>query len=177
MTHLDPRLGRADGVDDDGVGGDLEEAVLDGGVQGGAAAAEGEEAREVVVAAFELVDEGPGHRIADDLEPHGTLAHDRVPDGGRVDARRVVAVDDGVTGGERGERGPLRRAVHERRQHHEAGAAPRGGLDHRVEAGVGLGLAEGPAAHGAEEAVVLAPQHAFGHAGGAAGVEDVEVVG
>ena len=40
-----------------------------------------------------------------------------------------------------------------------------------------LPRAVGAAPHGGAEDVVLAPQHALGHARGAAGVEDVEVVG
>ncbi len=44
--------------------------------------------------------------------------------------------------------------------------------------GLGDGLRPPPAtAHGGEEDVLLAPEHALGHAGGAAGVEHVDVVG
>ena len=60
---------------------------------------------------------------------------------------------------------------------HHPGAPVGGGLHDGVERREGGGLPEGPATHGPDEDVVLAPQHALRHAGGPAGVEDVEVVG
>jgi hypothetical protein len=40
----------------------------------------------------------------------------------------------------------------------------------------GAVAAEGSSAHRGQEDVVLSPQHPFGHAGGAAGVDDVEIL-
>ena len=60
-----------------------------------------------------------------------------------------------------------------------AGSAPPVGVE-RVDDLLGRRdrrVAEVPAAERAEEDVLGAPHHALGHAGGAAGVEDVEVVG
>ncbi len=92
----------------------------------------------------------------------------------------VVGHHDGAAAGAGDERGPLGGAVHERRrrQHAQAAAAGDRGLgDGLVALEGGSGGADGPPAHGADVDVGLAPEHALGHAGGAAGVEDVEVVG
>ena len=79
-------------------------------------------------------------------------------------------------GEERAERHPVRGAVHERAGRHAAGARLEATFRDLLGRGDRLAAAA-RAAHRAEEHVFVAPHHAFRHARGAAGVEDVEVVG
>ena len=75
---------------------------------------------------------------------------------------------------------PLRRAVHERRdrQRSWSGRCAAALLDHAAPgARRACSSTDVDAAAEREEHVLVAPHHALGHAGGAAGVEDVAVVG
>ena len=84
---------------------------------------------------------------------------------------------DAVAAEERDRHRPLRVAVHERRERERAGRGWRETLSAICSGAVIGGAAVVPAAQGREEDVFGAPHHALGHAGGAARVEDVEVVG
>ncbi len=68
-------------------------------------------------------------------------------------------------------------AVHEGRRRHQAGPAVDGRLHDLVQGLPFPAGAEAASPHGSHEDVGLSPQHTLGHAGGPAGVEDVEVVG
>jgi hypothetical protein len=63
----------------------------------------------------------------------------------------------------------------ERRQHQQRDRPGRLTGEFGVR-GKGAVAAERPSAHRGQEDVVLSPQHSFGHAGGAAGVEDVQII-
>jgi hypothetical protein len=103
------------------------------------------------------------------------LLFDEAPDAGGVERpvgpqRDRPALEDAV------EHRPLRVPVHERRERERRARI----AGHRL-----LDLLRGgdrrpavvPAPHGGEEDVLLAPHDALRHPGGAAGVEDIDVVG
>ena len=82
---------------------------------------------------------------------------------------------DAPTGEQRAERHPVRGAVHERARGQAAGASLAGAI------GDLLGrrdlVPDAAATQGAEEGVLGSPHHSLGHAGRAARIEDVEIVG
>src|SRR5207248_4292384 len=75
------------------------------------------------------------------------------------------------------ERRQLGRAVHERRHREGRAWLPAGGLLGDLLGAPGWLPGGVAAAHTREQDVLLAPHHALGHAGRAAGVDDVEVAG
>ncbi len=77
---------------------------------------------------------------------------------------------------QRDERRPVAGAVHEGRCGERAVQVAVGGARHHLVDGRDRLLAGNASAHGGEEDVRLAPQHALRHAGRAAGVDHVEVV-
>ena len=177
--HLRAGLRGADGVHDHQVRQGGQQPVADRRRQRGAAVGDGEQARQVVVALLDLIDQRAGDRVADDRDAQHALALGQPEHGVGVEADDVIGQGDPAAGADGVEHPPLRGAVHER-----------GDQQQRPDAGLGAGLfgqiavavqlltagQERPAAHGRHEDVVLAPEHTLGHAGGAAGVEDVQVL-
>ncbi len=175
--HLGAGLRRAGRVADDQRREVGERELADRRGQRSAAVAHGVQRRRVVVVAVELVEQRTEHGVADDRERVDPLPLDRSPDVGRVEVPRVVRQHDGRTLGHHHERGPLGGSVHQRREHAElqpeAVVDPVGQV---VVTGHPFPRPDPATTHGGDEDVVLAPEHALGHAGRPAGVEDVEVV-
>ena len=158
-------------------GHDLEVALLHRHREQGGRGGDGEQGRQVpaVGLGLEGLDHRAAHGVAGDEHRVGALPLDGVP--------HVVGVepghqDDGVALRELAQQAPLGGAVHQRRRHQEhdpaAGRALPGQFVGRLDPVAGGGVDALPEGH---EDVLLPPHHALGHAGGAARVEDVEVVG
>ena len=121
--------------------------------------------------------DGLGEGVAHDDQPVDLLGFDRVEELDRVEWRegRVTTRPPSLEALDGGERTG---AVHERarrQQGHPRSAAVELGPD-VVDAAV-VGIAAEAAAVEPGEQIVLSPHDALGHAGGAAGVEHVDVVG
>ena len=128
--------------------------------------------REIAGLLAERVEERPREGVAHDGERLDALALDRVPDVVGVETLRVRLHDDRAAHVPHAEGHPVGRAVHERRCRKRPRAGPRARAGHqRLEARRHAARCEGR-----EEDVLLAPQHALRHAGGAARVEHVEIV-
>ena len=116
MAHLRAGLRRADRVEHAG-GRELSSRnrSFSAGFNGAPPLTSIEQARGVVPARLELLDERSGERVADHLHRQHLLGLDRPPHLGGVEAAGLVGHDDGAAAGEAGERRPLGGAVHERR--------------------------------------------------------------
>ena len=177
-VHLGARFRRAGGVGDDQVGQPGQRQLAHGRGQRSAAVAHGEEGGQVVTLLVQLHDQGAQDSVAHDGHGVGSLALDGPPHIVGVNPARVVGEDDRRPLGHEHEGGPLCRTVHEGRQEEEAERHALGqALGDALIAGDDLPGPHLPTTHGRHEDVVLAPQHTLGHAGGAARVEDVQVVG
>ena len=176
--HLRAGLGGTGGVGDHEVGDALERHGAHGRRERRAAVAHREERGEVVGLLVQLQQEGPQDGVAHDGHGVALLALDHRPDVVGDDTARLVGEEQRRPLRHQHEGGPLCRAVHERRQDHELERHALGqAFGQPLVAGDDLPRAHLPPAHGGHEDVVLAPQHALGHAGRPARVEDVEVVG
>ena len=98
-----------------------------------------------------------GHHVRGVEAPHFVLNHHR------------------AAGVERLKRGPMPGAVHERRRGQRLAMAGGGAFDITGQA-VDHHAVRAPRPKTRDEDVLVLPQHALGHAGGAAGVDDVKVV-
>ncbi len=178
LAHLPTGLRRAHAVDDHDVGQALEQLLLGSHAQGCAAREDHRQPREVVGVNGEVVEQRPGEGVADDLQEPDALTLAGGPHVDRVEALDHGLDDDRVAPVPSGEPDPVARPVHERRSRkgdRRAGGSGVGG-DRLVRLPLGGG-GRVAAAEGGDEDVGLAPEHALGHAGRAARVEDVEVVG
>ena len=131
---------------------------------------DGDEARQVVVGAVQVIEQGPGERVAHDDERGHPLALDHAPDVGRVEAFGMVWQADGAAAHPRVEADDLAGAVHQgrRRQHAQArGRAGQHGVESGAVGGPGDQLGDG---------VTLAPQHPLRPARRAPGVDHEQVV-
>ena len=168
-------LRRPDRVGQHEVGEAGEPAVLDRrGEHRGAGRERHQRAGVVVVGVgLELFDEGPSHRIAGHHQRVDPLGVHQPPGLGGVEPGRQ---HDRVPREGLAHQSPLAGPVHERGDEVE---------DQRVGVGLGdhvLGTPDALLGHGVDataeghEHLLVLPHHALGHAGGATGVQDVEVV-
>ena len=123
-----------------------------------------------------LIDQWPGEGVADDEERRDLFALAGVEDVGRVQSIGDRLDHDGAAGQPAAQGVPVGGAVHEGRGGQRPERARRRRLDDLVEPFVVGPVGPTDAERGDEE-VGLAPQDALGGARGAAGVDDVEVVG
>ena len=170
-------LGGADGVGDEDVREVLEELVLDRRREERRRGDHGDQRREVVGGArvVERLDQGLGHGVAGDHQRVDPLPFDQPPHvvGLELGHQDDLGADEALPHDR-----PLGGAVHERcdgqeGQRRRPGPSP---PSPRAPATLVLAMGSDPAAQGVED-VLVPPDHALGHAGGAAGVEDVAVVG
>ncbi len=160
------------------VGEGVHPALLDRRAEDRGAAGDGEQAGPVVRRAglglaLELLDQRAGHRVAGHEDQLHALALDQLPGALGVELR----LEDRQVAGEQVHQQPgLGAAVHQRAE--REGDHPRvGGLLGLVVLLQRLAGVEVDAAAEHPPEVLVAPHHALGEAGGAAGVDDVQVVG
>ena len=171
LHRLRAALGGAQRVEDAHLGEQLEELLLERRGQDGSARGEQLEGGEIVAALAQLIRERPAEGIAHDRERVDLLALDRRPDVVRVEVARLALHHDRAADVPHVEGHPVRRAVHEGRSRERPDPARLRALDDLLERAGIAGVERGA------QDVFLPPEHALGHAGGAARVEHVEVVG
>ena len=172
-----PALRGADGVDDDDVGEQFQHLILDRRAEHDGAGGHDEQRGQVPAAGVfgQGFDQRAGHGVAGDHDRRHPVGLDGVKH--RLCAE-VADEHHGVALEEKPQRAPLGGAVHQRRgvQRHHWRVGCSGLVGQFLSVGdpfVGVGVH--PAAERIEH-VLVAPHHPLGHAGGAAGVEHVEVV-
>ena len=106
------------------------------------------------------------------------FARGQLQNGTGIESGDIVGHRDPAAGADGVENTPLGGSVHQRRKHQERPHAGCGVylIDQILVAVQFRAAGERPTAHGRHEDVVLTPQNTLGHPGGAAGVEDVEIV-
>ncbi len=166
---------RAESVDDHDVRQQVENLRLDRRVQRRAARENDAEARQVVFAVPDRVDDRPRECIADDLQEVDLLAFDQRQDVRRVEPFDVALDEHGVALVQGGQRNPVTGAVHIRRGREHLHADRLRALDVLVERFQDLSVCRA-AAQCRYEYVGLPPENALRHTGGATGIEDVEIV-
>ena len=131
----------------------------------------------VRVAVFlELLGHGLGEGIAHDGDGVDPLGIHRAPQLRRIELLGTLQHDRDTADEPGDHRLEPARAVHQRRA--DEGAVANGRVLHELAVGLlGLGRGADAAAPEAGEEVALAPHHALGHAGGATGVEEQQLVG
>ncbi len=147
-----------------------DQLVLVVGAKGRSTGQDGAEARKVVPVAVQFVEQGSGESIADDEQEGDLLLFDQAPDVAWVEVFGYRLHIDGAARVPRAKAHPVGRAMHERRGEQGARTAP--GLGQHAFEGLGAAAPEA-----LDVGIGISPQHSLGHAGGAAGVEDVEIVG
>ncbi len=170
MRHLAAGFRRTEPVDDHHLGQVIEELVLERRRQRSTARHQDVEARNVVVAAVELVEERTRERIADDEEEGHLFTLDHRPHVDRVESTRDRLHENDAAADPRSEGHPVRSAVHEGRGRERAKPGVR-----RFEETCDVGR-RSRAVEAFDDGVAVSPHHTFRHAGRATGVENVEVV-
>ena len=125
---------------------------------------------EVVGRRLQLVEQRPGERVADDQQEVESFTFDEAPDVGRIEPIGDRLHEHGAAEVPRAKAHPVPSTMHQRRgdqRLHPTGGIGNDALD-RLRSG---------STEACDVGVAVAPQNTFRHAGGAAGVEDVEIVG
>ena len=130
-----------------------------------------------MVGPVELIEQRSNGGISDHREGVDPLIGHGLPHVSWVEVTRIVREDERGSLADHDEAGPLSGTVHQWRQQQDLETHAIAGSEFE---GL-IGAHELPASdlsptHGGHEDVVVPPQHALGHSGGSAGVEDIEVV-